>query len=263
MKTIGVTSRGIKAPIIKQGDNLVNIVVDSVLNASKENGFLLNNKDIVAVTESIVARAQGNYCNIDDIATDIKNKFNTSEIGVIFPILSRNRFAICLKGIARSMNKIYLMLSYPSDEVGNHLFDEKLLFEKNINTYADTLSEPEFRELFGYTKHQFTGIDYIEYYKNIIQNENCECEIIFSNTSKSILNYSKSILNCNIHNRNNIENELYNFGAEQVLSLDDIMTYPINGSGYNPLYGLLGSNKSTEDKIKLFPIRCYEFIYEL
>ena len=250
---VGTTSRGIRLPIIKQGDDLANIVTTSVLDAAKGEGFELNDRDVIAITESVVARSQGNYATIDDIALDVKNKFKGGEIGVIFPILSRNRFSILLKGIARGVNKIYLMLSYPSDEVGNALLTYDELDEKGINPYSDVLSLEQYRQLFGHKVHEFTGVDYIDYYVELIKKENCEVEVIFANQAKTILDYTKKVLACDIHTRNRTKRILKEKGAEIVLGLDDILTTSINGSGYNEKYGLLGSNKSTEEIVKLFP----------
>ena len=250
---VGTTSRGIKLPIIKQGDDLATIVTESVLLAAKNEPFPLNDKDVIAITESVVARSQGNYASVDDIASDVNKKFNGGEIGVIFPILSRNRFAILLKGIARGVDKIYLMLSYPSDEVGNALLTYDDLDEKGVNPYSDVLSLEEYRKLFGHKVHEFTGVDYIDYYVDLIKKENCEVEVIFANQSKAILNYTKKVLTCDIHTRARTKRTLKEKGAEIVLGLDDILTQSVNGSGYNEKYGLLGSNKSTEEKVKLFP----------
>lgn len=250
---VGTISRGIRLPIIRENDKLDDIVIDSVLKASSSSNFALRDKDVIAITESIVARSQGNYATIDDIATDVKNKFGNHEIGVIFPILSRNRFAICLKGIARATKKVILMLSYPSDEVGNELVSLDKIDEAGINPYSDILTLEQYRNVFGNTVHEFTGIDYVKYYQEVIKNEGAEVEIIFANQAKAILNYTKYVLNCDIHTRNRTKRILKQNGAELVYGLDDIMTASINGSGYNENYGLLGSNKSTEEKIKLFP----------
>lgn len=249
----GVKSIGIRGPIIREGDNLRKIVVDAVLSATNAENIALHDKDVVAITESVVARAEGNYATIDDIAEDIKNKFNSGTFGVIHPITSRNRFAIPLRGIARGAKKIYLMFSYPSDEVGNALLTYDELDGKNINPYSDILDLKKYRELFGYKKHEFTGVDYIDYYKEIIESENCECEVIFANSVKAILNYTKNVLTCDIHTRARSKRILKENGAEIVFGLDDILTKPINNSGFNEKYGLLGSNKATDDKIKLFP----------
>ena len=256
-RVIGTVVRGLRCPIIKEGDNIEEIVVDSVLKAVETENLTLNDKDIVTITESIVARAQGNYATIDQIGQDVSSKFGEDTIGVIFPILSRNRFAICLRGIAKgAAKKIVLMLSYPSDEVGNHLVDLDVLDEKGVNPWTDVLTETEFRNLFGYNKHTFTGVDYIEYYKSLIEEYGIECEVIFSNDCKTILNYTKSVLTCDIHSRFRTKRLLRANGAEKVYGLDDIMTEPINGSGSNKTYGLLGSNKSTEETVKLFPTNC-------
>ncbi len=252
-KYVGTVSRGIRLPIIKQGDDLASLVVSSVLSASENEPFPLHDRDVIAITESVVARSQGNYASVDNIATDIKNKFHGGEIGVIFPILSRNRFAIMLKGIARGVDKIYLMLSYPSDEVGNALLTYDELDEKGINPYSDVLDLKRYRELFGHKVHEFTGVDYIDYYVDLIKKENCDVEVIFANQAKTILNYTKKVLTCDIHTRNRTKRILKANGGEIVLGLDDILTTSINGSGYNEQYGLLGSNKSTEEIIKLFP----------
>lgn len=259
-KMIGTTSRGVRAPIIREGDNLAEIVVDCVLEAAKSEPFEIRDKDVIAVTEAVVARAQGNYASVDHIAKDVSDKFGNDTVGVIFPILSRNRFSICLKGIAKGCKKIVLMLSYPSDEVGNHLVDPDILDEKGVNPWSDVLTEDKYRELFGYEKHVFTGVDYVEYYKSVIQESGAEVEIIFANNPKAILDYTKSVLTCDIHTRERTKRILRNNGAEKVYSLDDIMTQSINGSGYNDAYGLLGSNKATEETVKLFPIHCAEMV---
>ncbi len=252
-RLVGTVSRGIRAPIIRQGDDLSEIAVNAVLNAAKAHNFELNDRDVIALTESIVARAQGNYATIDDIAKDVKNKMQSDEFAVIFPILSRNRFSILLKGFAKAAKKIYLMLSYPSDEVGNALLTYDDLDEKGINPYSDVLSLEKYRELFGYKVHEFTGVDYISYYKELIENEGAECEIIFANNCRAILNYTKNVINCDIHTRFRTKRILKANGARVVLGMDDILTSSIDGSGFNEKYGLLGSNKSTEDKVKLFP----------
>lgn len=259
-RVVGTVVRGLRAPIINKGDKIDEIVVNTVLNASKIEGFSIEDRDIITITESVVARAQGNYATIDDIASDIKAKFGDDTIGVIFPILSRNRFAICLRGIAKGAKKIVLMLSYPSDEVGNHLVDIEELDAKGVNPWTDVLTESEFRQHFGYNKHPFTGVDYIEYYKSLIEAEGVSCEVIFSNNTKTILDYTKSVLVCNIHTRFRTKRILKNNGAEKVYGLDDILTSPINGSGFNEAYGLLGSNKATEDSIKLFPNNCQPIV---
>jgi len=255
-RMIGTVSRGIRAPIISKGDNIVEIVVNCVIDAAKSGNFELNDRDVVAVTEAVVARAQGNYATTDQIAVDIKNKFGVDTLGVIFPILSRNRFSICLKGIAKAVKKIILMLSYPSDEVGNHLVDLDLLDEKGVNPWTDVLTEDMFRKLFGYSKHTFTGVDYIEFYKDLIKQTGCEVEIILANDCRAILKYTKNILCCDIHSRERSKRLLRAAGASKVLGLDEILNAPVDGSGYNEEYGLLGSNKATEDSVKLFPRDC-------
>lgn len=259
-RTVGTVVRGLRTPIINKGDDLEQIVVDSVIKASKAEGFAINDKDIVAITESVVGRSQGNYASTDAIATDVSRKFGNDTIGLIFPILSRNRFAICLRGIARGAKKIVLMLSYPSDEVGNHLVDIDKLDEKGVNPWTDVLTEKRFRELFGYERHTFTGVDYIEYYKSLIQEYGIECEVIFSNNPKTILDYTKSVLTCDIHTRFRTKRILKANGAEKVYGLDDILTEPVDGSGYNENYGLLGSNKATEETVKLFPRDCQPLV---
>lgn len=252
-RLVGTISRGVRAPIIREKDDICKIVVESVINASISEGFSLRDKDVIGITEAVVARAQGNYATVDDIAADIKTKFPDGTFGVVFPILSRNRFSICLKGIARGAKKIVLMLSYPSDEVGNHLVSLDQLDENNVNPWSDVLTEAKYRELFGYQKHHFTGVDYVAYYKELVENEGCECEIIFANDVRTILNYTNNVLCCDIHSRKRSKRLLTAKGASLVYGLDDILTEPVNGSGYNKDYGLLGSNKATEDKIKLFP----------
>lgn len=252
-RRLGTVSRGVRCPIIKEGDDLVSIVTDSIILASKEENFPLNDRDVVAITESIVARAQGNYATVDQIATDVKNKVKSEKIGVIFPILSRNRFAILLKGIAKGVKKIVLMLSYPSDEVGNSLISYDELDEKNIDPYKDVLTLEQYRNLFVHNVHEFTGVDYVEYYMSIIKEMGAEVEVIFANQAKTILKYADSIITCDIHTRNRTKRILKNAGAKVVLGLDDILTSSVDGSGYNEKYGLLGSNKATEDKVKLFP----------
>lgn len=262
-KYYGTVSRGIKLPIIKQGDDLANIVVGNVLGAANEAPFELHDRDVIAITESVVARCQGNYASVDDIATDIKNKFPTGEMGVIFPILSRNRFAILLKGFARGCKKIFLMLSYPSDEVGNALLTYDELDEKGVNPYSDVLSLTKYRELFGHKVHEFTGVDYIDYYVDLIKSEGCDVEVIFANQPKAILEYTNNVLACDIHTRNRTKRILKEKGAERVFGLDDILNKPVNGSGYNEKYGLLGSNKSTEEIVKLFPNKGQELVLEI
>ena len=255
-RRVGTVSRGIRCPIIREGDDLATIVVDSVLEAAKCEGFELRDRDVVSITESIVARAQGNYASVEDIAADVKAKLGGETIGVIFPILSRNRFAICLKGMAMGAKKVVLMLSYPSDEVGNALLTYDQLDEAGINPYSDVLSLEKYRELFGENKHEFTGVDYVDYYANIIKDAGAEVEIVFANQAKTILNYTDCVINCDIHTRVRTKRILKENGAKVVCGLDDILTASVNGSGFNSKYGLLGSNKSTEDKIKLFPQEC-------
>ncbi|GKV55337.1 hypothetical protein NCCP2222_12840 [Sporosarcina sp. NCCP-2222] len=256
-RVVGTVVRGLRSPIINKGDQIEEIVVDTVLKAAEVEGITIQDRDIVTVTESIVARAQGNYATIDHIAQDVQSKFGDDTFGVIFPILSRNRFAIVLRGIAKgAAKKIVLMLSYPSDEVGNHLVDIDTLDEKGINPWTDVLTESEFREHFGYNKHTFTGVDYIDYYKSIVEEYGVECEIIFSNHAKTILDYTKNVLTCDIHSRFRTKRILKANGGEKVYSLDNILSESIEGSGYNEAYGLLGSNKSTEDSVKLFPRNC-------
>lgn len=255
-RMVGTVVRGLRAPIVKQGDDIAEIVAESVLKAAESEGFTIQDKDVVTVTESVVARAQGNYAHIDAIAKDVQMKFGEETVGVIFPILSRNRFSIILKGIAKGAKKIVLMLSYPSDEVGNHLVDMDDLDEKGINPWTDVLTEAKFRELFGYNVHPFTGVDYVEYYKTLIADCGAECEVIFSNNPKTILDYTKNVIACDIHTRFRTKRILKQNGGERIYGLDDILTTSIDGNGFNESYGLLGSNKSTEDKIKLFPRDC-------
>lgn len=259
-RRVGTISRGIRCPIIREGDELSNIVVESVLQAGESEGFQIEDRDVICLTESIVARAQGNYVSADAIAKDIKNKFEEGDIGVIFPILSRNRFSICLRGIARGAKKITLQLSYPSDEVGNALMTLEQLDKVNIHPYRDVLTLKKYRELFGENKHSFTGIDYVQYYEDIVKEENCEIEIIFSNELETILNFSKNILACDIHTRSRTKKILKEKGAKLVYGLDEILNRPIGSSGYNEKYGLLGSNKSTDETIKLFPRDCPELV---
>ena len=259
-RLVGTISRGVRAPIIRQGDDLAQIVVDSVLAASKSEGFSLHDRDVVAVTEAVVARAQGNYAHIDQIAADVRAKLGGETVGVIFPILSRNRFSVCLKGIARGAKKIVLMLSFPADEVGNHLIDEDLLDEKGVNPYSDTLTEAQYRALFGKVLHPFTGVDYVEFYSELIRENGAEVEIVLSNNPKTILQYTDKVLCCDIHTRRRTKRILQNAGASVVLGLDDILTQPVDGSGCNPSYGLLGSNKATEETVKLFPKDCDQFV---
>ncbi|HJJ32296.1 MAG TPA: coenzyme F420-0:L-glutamate ligase [Methanocorpusculum sp.] len=262
-RMVGTVSRGIRAPIIRSGDDLVKIVTDSVLAAAKSEGFEIRDHDIVAVTESVVARSQNNYCSVDDIAADVRAKLKGETIGVIFPILSRNRFAICLRGIAKGAKKVVLMLSYPSDEVGNHLLSWDELDEKGIDPYKDVLTYDKYRELFGQKVHEFTGVDYVEYYADLIRSCGAEAEIIFANDCRAILPYAKRVLTCDIHTRARTKRLLKAAGAEIVLGIDDILTSSVNGSGYNENYGLLGSNKATEDKLKLFPRNCQPFVEDI
>ena len=262
-RTTGTVVRGVRAPIVRQGDDLAAIVSDCIANCIASEGITVGEKDIVAVTESVLARAQGNYADIDAIAADIKAKFPSGHVGVIFPILSRNRFSVCLRGMASGCKKITLMLSYPSDEVGNHLFDPELLDEKGVNPYSDVLTEARYRELFGYAVHPFTGVDYVAYYKQLIEDCGCECEIIFSNKATSILSHTRDVLCCDIHTRARTKRLLRENGAQTVLGMDDILTKPVNGSGCNDFCGLLGSNKATEDSVKLFPVHCQEFVERL
>ncbi len=259
-RMIGTVSMGVRAPIIRSGDNLVDIVTDSILSAIREDGLCPRDRDVVAMTEATVARAQGNYATVDDIASDVRAKLGGETIGVMFPILSRNRFAICLRGIAKGAKKVVLMLSYPSDEVGNHLVELDMLDEKGVDPYKDVLSLEKYRELFGYNKHPFTGVDYVEYYGDLIRESGAEVEIIFANNPRAILDYTKNVLTCDIHTRARTKRILKSAGAERVCSLDDILTAPVNGSGYNEKFGLLGSNKSTEDTIKLFPRDCQDLV---
>ena len=255
-RLFGTVSRGVRAPIINEGDDIVKVVVNAVLDASREEGVAFRDKDVVAMTESVVARAQGNYITVDDIATDVKNKFGGETVGVIFPILSRNRFSVCLKGIARGAKKVVVLLSYPSDEVGNHLISPDKIDESGVNPYVDVLTQYKYRELFGYEKHTFTGVDYVEYYESLVRGEGADFEIIFANNPKAILQYTDKVLCCDIHTRFRTKRILKEAGAKVVLGMDEILNAPINGSGYNAEYGLLGSNKSTEEKIKLFPRDC-------
>ena len=256
----GTISRGIRCPIIREGDDLAKIVCDSVVEAAECDGFELREKDVVAVTESILARSQGNYASVDAIAKDVKAKLGGGTVGVIFPILSRNRFAICLKGIAMGCKKVVLMLSYPSDEVGNHLLTYDQLDEAGVNPYSDVLSLSKYRELFGENKHEFTGVDYVDYYSQIITAAGAECEVVFANQAKAILDYTDCVLTCDIHTRARTKRLLKAAGAKIVCGMDDILTESVDGSGFNADFGLLGSNKSTEDMIKLFPKNCDEFV---
>ena len=262
-RRVGTVSRGIRCPIIREGDNLVDIAVTSVLEAAQSEGFSLRDRDVIALTESIVARAQGNYASVQDIADDVRAKLGGGTIGVIFPILSRNRFAICLKGIAMGAKKVVLMLSYPSDEVGNALLTYDQLDDAGINPYSDVLSLEKYRELFGENKHEFTGVDYVQYYSDIITEAGAEVEIVFANQAKTILDYTDCILTCDIHTRARTKRILKAAGAKVVLGMDEILTSSVNGNGYNEKYGLLGSNKSTENKIKLFPRECQDLVEDI
>ena len=262
-RLVGTVSRGIRGPIIREGDDLVKITVDSVLAAAESEGFSLRDRDIVAITESVVARAQGNYATVDDIAKDVRNKLGGETVGVIFPILSRNRFAVNLRGIARGCKKIILMLSYPSDEVGNSLLTYDQLDDAGVNPYSDVLTYERYRELFGDNKHEFTGVDYVQYYSDLIMAEGCEVQIIFANRAKTILDYTDKVITCDIHTRVRTKRILRNSGAKIVCGLDDILTSSVDGCGYNDKYGLLGSNKSTEEKIKLFPRDCKGLVEDI
>ncbi len=262
-RKVGTVSRGIRCPIIREGDDLGAIVTASILEAAESEGFELRDRDVISITESIVARAQGNYCSVDNIAADVKAKLGGGTIGVIFPILSRNRFAICLRGIAKGCKKVVLMLSYPSDEVGNELVSLDKIDEAGINPYSDVLTLEKYRELFGENKHEFTGVDYVQYYGDLIRDCGAECEIVFANQAKTILNYTDCVLTCDIHTGTRTKRILKAAGAKIVCGLDDIMTAPIDGSGCNEMYGLLGSNKSTEDKIKLFPRSCKDLVLDI
>ena len=259
-RMVGTVSRGIRTPIIRSGDDLVEIVTNSLLEAAEEDGFSIRDRDIVAMTEAIVARAQGNYATVDDIAADVRAKLGGGTVGVIFPILSRNRFAICLRGIAKGARKIVLMLSYPSDEVGNHLISLDAVDGKGVDPYKDVLTLEQYRELFGYEKHPFTGVDYVAYYQELIQECGAEVEIVFANDPRAILPYAKNVLCCDIHTRARTKRRLLAAGTEKVFGLDEILNAPVNGSGYNERYGLLGSNKSTEEQVKLFPRDCQELV---
>ncbi len=262
-RKVGTVSRGIRCPIIREGDDLANIVTNSVLEAAESEGFALRDRDVIAITESIVARAQGNYASVEDIASDVREKLGGGTVGVMFPILSRNRFAICLRGIAMGAKKVVLMLSYPSDEVGNELVSLDKLDEAGVNPYSDVLTLDRYRELFGVNRHEFTGVDYVEYYGDIIREAGAEAEIIFANRPEAMLSYADHVLTCDIHTRARTKRLLLSGGAKVVCGLDDIMTASVNGSGFNVRYGLLGSNKSTEDKIKLFPRECKDLVLEI
>ena len=262
-RKVGTISRGIRCPIIRENDNLADIVVESVLAAAESEGFELRDRDVISITESIVARAQGNYASVEAIAEDVKEKLGGETVGVIPPILSRNRFAICLKGIAMGAKKVVLMLGYPSDEVGNTLVSLDKLDDAGINPYSDVLTEEKYRELFGENKHEFTGVDYVEYYGNIIREAGAEVEIILANNPRAILDYTKNVINCDIHTRARTKRILKAAGAERVFGLDDILNASVNGSGYNTKYGLLGSNKATENTIKLFPNECFDLVKDI
>jgi len=260
-RTVGTVVRGIRTPIIKDGDDLKQIVIDSVLNASKEENFTFNDRDIIAITEAVLGISTGNYATIDDIATDVKNKFNGNHIGIAFPILSRNRFAVCLRAFARAMDKITMLLSYPSDEVGNDILDKEKLEKSGINPYSDIISEKEYTEKFGDFKHIFTGVNMVDFYRDVANSENCEIEFVFSNQPEEILKYTDEVLACDIHTRTKTKEKLKRAGGKTVLGMDDILTTSINGSGYNSKYGLLGSNRATEEKVKLFPEAGEELVY--
>ena len=263
-RMLGTVSMGVRAPIIRKGDNLAEIVTGSILEAIKEEGLTPRDRDVVAMTESIVARAQNNYCSVDDIAADVKAKFGEdATVGIVFPILSRNRFSVCLRGIAKGCKKVVVMLSYPADEVGNHLIDLDSVEAKGLNPYTDVITEAQFRELFGYVYHPFTGMDYITFYGDLIREMGAEAEIILGNDPKAILKYTKNVLACDIHTRERTKRIVRNAGAEKVYGMDDIMSESVNGSGYNPCYGLLGSNKSTEEVVKLFPRECQDLVEDI
>ena len=262
-RMVGTVSRGIRAPIIRSGDDIATVVTDCVMQAVANGELQVRDRDIVAMTEAIVARAQGNYASVDDIAADVREKLGGETVGVIFPILSRNRFSVCLRGIAKGAKKVVLMLSYPSDEVGNHLVDVELLDEMGINPYHDVLTLEKYRELFGYKKHRFTGVDYVEFYGDLVKECGAEVEIIFANNAKVILDYTKNVICCDIHTRFRTKRILREAGAERVYGLDDILTAPVNGSGYNESYGLLGTNKATDDTVKLFPRDCQPLVEKI
>jgi len=262
-RMIGTVSRGVRAPIIRAGDDLAQIVTNCVLEAAADDGFAIRDRDVVAITESIVARVQGNYVSADDIAADVRAKFGGETVGVIFPILSRNRFSICLRGIAMGCKKVVLMLSYPSDEVGNHLISLDAMDAAGVDPYRDVLDLKRYRELFGYEKHPFTGVDYVEYYEQLIRDCGAEVEIIFANDPRAVLNYTKNVLNCDIHTRERTKRLLRAAGAEIVFGMDEIMNSPIGDSGWNAKYGLLGSNKATEDQVKLFPRDCQDLVEDI
>ena len=262
-RTVGTVVRGIRTPIIKEGDDLKQIVIDSVLNASKQENFEFNDRDIIAITEAVLGISTGNYATIDNIAKDVKSKFKGSHIGIVFPILSRNRFAVCLKAFARAMDKITMLLSYPSDEVGNDILDKERLEESGINPYSDVISEQEYTEKFGDFKHIFTGVNMVDFYREVAKIENCEIEFVFSNKPEEIINYTKEVLACDIHTRFQTKKKLEKAGCQTVLGMDDILTTSVDGSGYNSKYGLLGSNRATEDKVKLFPEAGEKLVYDI
>lgn len=263
MRKVGTVVRGIRTPIIKEGDNLSDVVVNSLIEASQSEGFGFNDKDVVAVTEAVVSISSGNYATIDDIAKDVQDKFESKHIGIVFPILSRNRFALCLKGFARAMDKITMLLSYPSDEVGNDILDSERMEELNINPYSDIISEKEYMDKFGDFKHIFTGVNMVDFYRDLVKNENCEIEFVFANRPEVILNYTKNVIAADIHTRHKTKKKLLENGANKVLGLDDIMNQSIDGSGYNSKYGLLGSNRATEEKVKLFPDNGQELVLDI
>ncbi|MBQ4151269.1 MAG: coenzyme F420-0:L-glutamate ligase [Clostridia bacterium] len=262
-RRVGTVSRGIRCPIIREGDDLAAIVSESVLLAAESEGFELRERDVISVTESVVARAQGNYASVDDIAADVKAKLGGGTVGVIFPILSRNRFAICLRGIAMGVKKVVLMLAYPSDEVGNELVSLDKIDAAGVNPYSDVLTEAKYRELFGVNKHEFTGVDYVQYYADLVRECGAEVEVVFANQPKAILEYTDTVINCSIHTRARTKRILLENGAKKVLNLDEILNAPVNGSGCNEMYGLLGSNKATEDKVKLFPRECKDLVLDI
>ena len=263
MRTVGTVSRGVRCPVVKEGDDMVRVTTEAIVSMGREEHVTFHEKDIVAVTEAVVARTQGNYATTEDIAECCRKKFGCDEIGITFPILSRNRISVCLKGIAKAFKKVYILMSYPADEVGNHLFSDALLDEKGVDPYRDVLSEERYWELFGYTLHPFTGVDYVSFYKELFEAEGCKAEFVFANDVKAILPYTKNVLCCDIHTRERSKRRLTEAGAEKVLTLADIMSEPVGGSGYNPEYGLYGSNKATEDSVKLFPRDCQSFVDKL
>ncbi len=263
MRTVGTVSRGVRCPVVKEGDDLVKIVADAIEEMGRSENVTFHEKDVVAVTEAVVGRTQGNYAATDDIAADCRTKFGTDEIGIVFPIMSRNRISVCLKGFAKAFKKAYILMSYPSDEVGNHLFDDDLLDEKGVNPYSDVLDEKQYRDTFGYVKHPFTGVDYVEYYSELFRAEGCEPVFIFANDCRAVLKYTKNVICCDIHTREQSRRRLIKAGGEKILTMADILNAPVSGSGYNEKYGLYGSNKATDDKVKLFPRDCDKFVNEL